>query len=785
MLQLNAQQRAVTIKIVNQRKEPVSFATVQVLQRSDSSIRLSAVADTNGVARFNLEENTQYRVLVSAVNYPAFEKGITVKPSTTAFTLVAESDTKTMAAVVIESRKPVMRQEDDKTIIEPENLAAASSSGYEVIEKTPGLFVDQDGNIYISSLTPATVQINGRDLRMSTADVATMLKSLPPTAIQRIEVVRQPSANTDAGTSGGVVNLVLRKGVKIGMTGSVNGGMQQGVYGNQFAGFNLSNNDGITNSYINLNLSRRNNFEELGTTRLFGDTVFSQQAFTYYPSRVFFASYGYSRDLNKKWNIDFAGSSSYSTSDNQSENNNTIAKGSTLLSNSDNRVQNDASSFYWTNAVQATYKIDSAGSKWTTDIYYSWSRNNTDQQYTNFFSIPALYNFGGDGSTDGWRRLFTPQTDLKLKLPQKLTMEAGLKATFLRFDNELAFFQVSSAGARSKDASRTNTFRYRENINAAYLQFSKTLGKDFVIKTGVRLENTQMKGRQFIPTDTSFNLNRTDLFPYVYLSKNIMKIMGYSLRAYLVYRRTIARPVYEQLNPSRKYIDQYLSEIGNPSLRPQFTQNLEANVSVDERPILAVGLNQTRDIFSVVTYQSDTNRTQAYRTFENLGKNKEWYFRALGALPPGGKYFLVLGMQYNYTIYDGIYEGKPLLFKKGTWAFFTYQTLRLDKRSVFTLNGFYRPAGQLQLYELGPFGALNISVNRKFFSNKLTLTLSASDLFRTNRNEFTIRQGSVNASGMRLNDTRRVGFSIRYDFGIRKKEENTSPFNAEGAEKNN
>ncbi len=76
---------------------------------------------------------------------------------------------------------------------------------YEVIEKTPGLFVDQDGNIYISSLTPATVQINGREMKMSASDIATLLKSLPPDAISKIEIVRTPSAKYDATSSGGIV----------------------------------------------------------------------------------------------------------------------------------------------------------------------------------------------------------------------------------------------------------------------------------------------------------------------------------------------------------------------------------------------------------------------------------------------------------------------------------------------------------------------------------------------------------------------------------------------------
>ncbi|MCX6316674.1 MAG: outer membrane beta-barrel family protein [Bacteroidetes bacterium] len=783
-----AQESTVTIRATNSRKEPLAFASITVTSRLDSNKIITKAADSTGSAKFVLSKGKQYSVLITAVNYRPIEKGFIASGNNSTLTYVAEPSGKTMETAVITSKKPLMRQEDDKTIIDPENLVAASTSGYEVIEKTPGLFVDQDGNIYISSLTPATVQINGRELKMSNADIATMLKSLPPNAISKIEVVRTPSANTDANSSGGVVNVVLKKGVKIGLTGSVTMGMQQGTFGNQFAGFNLNNNDGKKSYYINVNISHRDNYEKIATSRLFGDTSFSQAAYTRYPSMVYFTSYGYVYELNNKWSIDFAGSASLNDYKNKSENNNVIrnliSSSSTPLSSDLNNVTNDGSSFYSTNAVQTKLKIDSLGSQWTTDLYYSFSRNQSDQLFNTQYTIPVILKTGGDGETDGRRQLFSFQSDLKKKLAKKLTVEAGVKSTLLRFNNVAEYFK-DITGIRSKDPGRTNTFRYRENINAAYVQASKTLGKDAVLKLGVRLENTNMNGRQLVPGDTTFDLHRTDLFPYVYLSKNIMKIMGYSLRGYLVYRRTISRPVYEQLNPFPKYIDQYLSEIGNPSLRPQFTQNIEANVSVDEQPILAVGLNNTRDIFSIVTYQADTGQAQAYRTYENLGRNKEWYLRGMGALPPGGRYFFVLGAQFNYNIYEGLYEGKPLSFKKGTWTFFTYHNLKLDKRSQLTLNGFIRLRGQQQLYELESFGSLNSSVNRKFFKEKLVVTLSANDIFRTNINEFAIRQGTVNATGLRQADTRRFGINLRYIFGIRKREENNGMFNVDGQEKTN
>ena len=778
-----AQQQTVRFKISNQKKEAIPFSSVTVVNRMDSLSTQQKVADSTGVVSFSLQRNTQYIVTVSAVNYESFEKGILVTGDQSVFNFQLEVAGKTLGAVVVRSQKPLMRQEDDKTIIDPENLVEASTSGYEVIEKTPGLFVDQDGNIYISSLTPATVQINGRDMKMSAADMATLLKSLPPNSIDKIEIVRTPSAKYDASSSGGVVNVVLKKGVKLGTTGSVNAGFQQGNYGNQFVGFNLNNTNGQKRSYLNLNYSRRNNYEKIFTDRVFAaDTMLSQQAYTTYPSDVYFIGYSFAFPIGKKWDMDFSTSTSYNDFNNKTDNYSIIKKISTsqTITDNDNIVNNDGSSLNFRSAFSGKMRIDSAGSEWVNDVFFNITSNKSDQDYATYFNSPFPGVIGGDGNSNNNRKHLNLQSDLVLKLKKKFTLETGLKSSFLFFNSETEYFREEPVGNRFKDVNRTNTFRYTENINAAYLQGTKTIGKNFVVKTGLRMENTNMKGHQIIPGDTTFNINRTDFFPYIYLSKPLMKIAGFDLRAYLIYRRTISRPFYEQLNPFVRYVDQYLSETGNPSLRPQFNQNYEANISVDERPILAVGINDTKDIFTNVIYQADSSQSQAYRTYDNLGKNKEWYLRGLGAIPPGGRYFFVFGAQYNHNFHQGLYENKPLSFKKGTWTFFTYHTFKVDKLSVITLNGFVRLKGQQQLYELGSFGSLNASINRRLMKEKLIVTLSISDMFATFKNDFTINQGSVNASGFRQSDSRRVGINLRYNFGIRKKEEGgNNMFNVE------
>lgn len=776
--QLQSQEKPIILKIVNSKNEPVPFASINILTTSDTSQHWNKVADSLGKADFKLRKGTHYLVQVSSVNYQFFEKQIQITGDQKIFVFTLEPLPKTLNAVTITSSKPLMRQEDDKTVVDPENLVTMSTSGYEVLEKTPGLFIDQDGNIYISSMTPATVYINGRDMKMSAADMATLLKNLPPNAISKIEILRTPSAKYDASSSGGIVNVVLKRGIKIGKTGSINTGLQQGIYGNQFIGFNLNNNDGKKNSYINLNYSNRNSYENIITNRLFAvDSLLSQNASTIYPAHSYYAAYGIGDSLGQNWDVEFSGNVSYNNFNNRSSNESTIEKVSTsqMLADNLSRVKNYGNSLVFSNGVDAKMKVDTLGSEWDNTVFYSYAHNVSNQAFSTSYLFPAIPAAEGDGTGDNKRNFFYITSDLKLKTRNRFTFEAGIKSSLHQFKNNTNYFTGTGSG-RTKDYQRTNTFHYTENINAGYIQGSQTFGKDAVIKFGTRLENTNMVGNQLIPYDTSFAIHRTDLFPYVYLSKNIMKIAGYDLRAYLVYRRTISRPSYDYLNPFPRYVDQYLYETGNPSLRPQFTKNYEANISIDERPIVAIGMNDTKDIFTNVIYQSDTSRSVAYRTYDNLGRNKEVYARVLGAIPPGKKYFFVVVVQYNHNFYQGQYENQPLSYKKGSWTFFTYQSLKLGKHSQFSIHGFMRLKGQQQFYELSPFGSLNASINKRFLKDKLTVTLSMIDIFFTNKNNFTIHQGSVDAYGNRQTDSRRAGLNIRYNFGIRKKEKEENKF---------
>jgi hypothetical protein len=759
-----------SIVVMNHLKQPLNNATVVL---SGSNLADTKVTSRGGNVLFKIVNGT-YNAKVVFVGYGTVDKKYKLENQSISDTIQLSLQKKESDVAVVVGKKPLMKQEDDKTIVDAEQLAVSSTNAYEVIEKTPGAIVDQDGNIYLASMQPATIQINGREVRMSAADLQAMLKNLPSSAIVRIEMTKNPNAKADAASTGGIINVVLRKGVKLGINGSVNASHFQGVYGTSSTGFAMNNNNDKSNLNISYNYTTRNSFEQIKTNRQFATdpTFIDQKSYTRYPALTNYISVGYDKDVTKKLNLLLESRVSFNKSFSQGGNETDIKNSVTNLitATSGNKNNNQNSSVYWNTNFSGKYKIDSLGSEWTSSVDYSLSDASTHQAYSNYFSTLGTSTLFGDGAIDGVRNTVLLNSDLKLKVKNRVVLETGAKLTAVNFNNVAEFYrQQGIVVPRSIDARRTNSFQYNERVGALYGQASKTLWKDLVIKAGVRYENTYQQGQQTVPTDTTFSINRGDYFPYLYISKPVVKIMGFELMGNLIARRTISRPVYEQLNPFARFVDQFLTESGNPNLQPQFTNNYEFNISADGRPVISAGYNDTKNIFSQVTYQDDVSKV-ANRTFDNLGNNKEYYIRFLGAIPPGKKYFFVLGAQYNRSFYEGYYQGAPLNFKQNTWTIFTFHQLKLNKTTSLTMNGFMRTKGVFNFYELDDFGQLSFNLSKSFANNKYNITLAANDVFRTNQYDFRIQQGTVTAFGNRLNDSRRVGLSVRYNFGIKPKE---------------
>jgi len=763
--------QTISIKVKDNEKKPLTGAVVQLKNLADSAIATKATDET-GVVKFDGISNNIYKIKISFMGYQTLEKTIAVKPEHQRFEFQLKEDLISLGEVTVSAPKPLIRQEDDKMIIDPEPMASISSNTLEVLESTPGLFVDQDGGIYLNSATPAKVYINGREQKMSNQDISTILRSLPPGSVQRIEVMRTPSTKYDAASSGGIINVILKKGVKLGRFGSANMGMNQGFYSSQFAGLSFNTSGDKSTAYLNANYNHNDMLEELNATRtLKPDTVLKQTSHTRPQSHQVYAGYGLNYDANEKLNISYDGRINANFQQSKTANNNLIESSEAIkLFESNNKTSTNVDFMSIQQDFGLTRKYDTAGSEWDTKISYNFNNNSSSQNFNSDYIFPFSAVSEGKGNNAQNRHFGIFQSDLTYFLPLEFKVETGIKSAFQYYTSKADYFKNQN-DTWINDIQRTNAFNYKENINAAYLQASRKLFFNFQLKAGLRMEHTYMKGHQTVPLDTNFLINRVDWFPYLYLSRRVIRIMGIELYGYLIYRKTINRPDYQNLNPYSKYIDQFLYEIGNPALKPQFTENIEMNISFDDMPVFAIGQNRTTDIFSSVVYQDKNQTGVAVRTYDNLGKNKEIYLRGLAGIPPGGRYFFAIGGQYNLNEYDGFYESQPLKFSSGSWRFFTFHALKLFGETRLTMNGFFMYKGQYNFYELSNFGQLNFGLRQTLLDKKLTITLSARDVLHTMATRFSINQGSINTSGDRYSDNQRFGINIRYNFGVSKKED--------------
>lgn len=767
-----AQNIDVRLNILNDKNEIATNATAIILRVGDSLTLFTKIASNETV--FSLKKNTVYILKVTAVNAKTFYQKIQTGSSDTIININLQTNAKLLEDVVVASRTPLVKQEDDKTIVDAEQLAGSSTNAYEILEKTPGAIVDQDGNVYLNSATPATIFINGREIRLSATDLANLLKNLPSNSVSKIEVLRNPSAKYDAASSGGIVNIVLKKGVKLGVNGSIDVSHFQGIYSSDAIGFNVNNSKEKVNTYLSYNFSKKLNFDNISSNRYTNaGGLFKQFGSTKFNNTNNYVGGGINYEANKKLNIGYDARISATQNNSFVDNDINISALSTgnKIGENVSIVNNQGPSLYIGNGVSAKYKLDTLGSEWSNTLDYTYFRVNSNQQYRNLNILPAKNTLFGDGNILNDKNIIAFKSDVVIKTKKKFTIELGTKLTYSFSNNNSAYFSDTSTG-KYVDRLQTNKFKYTENIAATYLQISRSF-RGLTVKPGVRLEYTDIRGQQIIPADTTFAIKRTDLFPYIFLRHKLVKLFGFQLVGNAIYRRSITRPFYESLNPYPRYADQYTYDIGNPRLQPQFTTNYEFSVNADEFPVFSIGLNDIKNIFTTLTYsRGDT----LFRTYDNLGTNKEVYMRLVFGIPPGKKYFFYAGTQMNIINYKGQYDNVPFTFKRSSFTFFMFQNYKPTPTLTLSLNAFMRVNTVVNFFELEPFGGITLSANKSILKKKMNVILTINDILRTNINTFIINQPNFLADGFRYADTRRIGIALKYNFGLKPRVEKRQGF---------
>jgi hypothetical protein len=769
-------------KITDEQSKPIQGATADLLRSKDSSLVKVAISDKSGMIEFENIRFGSYLIRVSHVN--------TAKSFSPVFTLSAENNsitiadlalqavTKELQSVQVTARKPFIQQLTDRIIVNVENsIVNAGSSAFDVLERSPGILIDVNDNLSMRGKAGVTIMIDGKPSPMSGSDLVNYLRSLPSNAIERIELITNPSSKYDAAGNAGIIDIRMKKDQRFGTNGSFTAGYGQGIYPKANTGINFNYRNKKVNLFGGYNYAYRMNLNHLLLNRnFFENGQFTGQDlkdnYTKIPLYLNTLRFGADFYPNKKTVYGFVINSNLNSfkpfNDNSSvvigSNKQPLYKFNTQTKN-DNQNKNIAANF------NIRHTFDSTGRELTADLDYAYF--NTDNfsrvstQYHNLDGTPMQPDYILDGFQDGNLNLKTVKADYVNPLKNKARIETGFKISFVSADNDARFFNMSSSSPVD-DVNKTNHFYYDENINAAYLIFKKTY-KKFDYQIGLRAENTNVKTRQ-VKGDIRWDSLYTQLFPSAYFNYSIKE----DQRLGVSVSRRIDRPNYSQLNPFLFLIDVTTYATGNPDLLPQFTWAYELNYTI-KNINLTLGYSHTEKSQNIVIARfkevfpnipADDNVTVQIPV--NLSSADYFGLTVAAPIRISKWWNMINNANIFYNHYNGNLGVTTLDKGRAVADLRTNNTFTFKKGWTAELNANYNTGGQYGFMVTRSQWGIATGVQKTFWQGKGQLRFNITDIFWTNLPRATITYDNYIEIWRAYRESRVANLTFTYRFGSNK-----------------
>src|SRR5882724_5751267 len=759
-------------------QKPVESATVSLLNAKDSSGAGSTASDKTGHFHFDNIQTGRYLVSASSVGHttsfsPLFEVAegnavIALKP------LVIKTLAKELKEVAVVGKRPLFEQKADKMVVNVDaSPSNAGATAMEVLEKSPGITVDKDDNISLKGKQNVMIMIDNKPTYMTAAQLASYLKGLPASAIDQIEIMTNPSAKYDAAGNSGIINLKTKKNKTKGFNGNLSLNQTQGVYPKPSGSLNLNYRNGKTNFFLNGGYSKWEGYQILDITRKYLDpgaaktvnSIFTQRTQMKFDNPGFNIKFGMDYYLTDKTTIGFVVSGFQDNEHNTSSSN-------IFLRDANNVVD---SIVYSPSKIKTTWKngsvnlnfrrtFDSTGRELSADIDYVRYTSSSSQHFDNITYYPDMTKKGETtllGDLPSTINISSFKTDYSHPISKDLKLEAGLKTSYVTTDNTAGYFNLVN-GVSEVDTTKTNRFKYDENINAAYISLNKQY-KKWSFQAGLRYENTNYSGHQLgngteTNKDSTFRRSYGSLFPTTYISYQANKKNSFTLN----YGRRIDRPAYQDLNPFLFFLDQYTYQAGNPYLQPQFTHNVELSHTYNNFLTTTLNYSYTKDFFSE-TFEQEGHATIVRRG--NIGSRQSAGIAVSANVPVTKWWTSILYSNLNYNEFKGPLYGENIDVSA------TNLTLNLNNQFTFPhgwgteISGFYRTKGVEGQIIVNPMGQATATLSKKVFSDKGSVKLGIRDIFYTQQVKGYINFQQTEATFHNSRDSRVVVLSFNYRFG--------------------
>jgi len=775
-----AQNGKITGSVKDASMKSIHSATVSLLKSRDSSVAKFVATGKDGQYEFLDIADGKYFVSVSNVGYAKVVSAPFEISSSNATinvpVLVISEQAKDLGGVTVTAKKPFIEARPDKTIVNVDaSPTSAGATVLELLEKSPGITVDNDGNISLRGKAGVIIMIDGKPTYLSSTDLANLLKNMPASQLEQIEIMTNPSAKYDASGNSGIINIKTKKGKASGFNGSVMAGITTSFFKTGDAlyvipksqnSINFNYRKNKFNLFGNYNPNFYNGRGNLNIERKFFDDNGDLAGYSDVATKFKFGNNNHTLKLGVDFFADkkntfgavasgfmFNGHPTPVTINTLSDANH--EETSSMVSNTENRI--DFNNF--SGNFNYRHVFDTTGTELTVDLDYIGYRNTSNMLLTTEFydemhqqsSDPLLLK----GHLPSDINIYSIKSDYTHPFKGG-RLEAGIKSSYVKTDN-IVDYQRLYADQWVPD-SRSNHFIYDENINAAYVTLNKQI-KKWSLQGGLRVENTIAKGYQ-VTNDSTFKRNFTDLFPNVYITYTINDKNSLTLS----YGRRITRPNYQDLNPFTYFLDSLSYRQGNPYLLPQFTNNVELSHTFKGKIITTLNYNNTTDVISQIFKQNSQTKI-VYFTSDNVAKfiNMGISITAPVTIAKWWNTNFFTNIYNNH--YKGIYNTQPLDMSYTSFMVNITNTFTIKQGFSLELSGFYRGKGVDQLTINQPIYQISIGGQKNIFKNKATVRLNIRDPFAWQEYRGVTEYGNIYAKIQSKFDVRQVTANFTYRFG--------------------
>ncbi|MDP3665975.1 MAG: TonB dependent receptor [Sediminibacterium sp.] len=764
------------IGTVTALQKPAESASIGLLRTKDSALVKLAVTDHLGQFEFDNIKEGSYLVSVQLAGYNKFySAAFAISNEQKAFTVknihLAENS-KMLGAVTVIAQKPMIEHKIDRTVLNVEaSVTNTGSNALDVLEKSPGVSVDKDGNISLKGKQGVQVFIDGRPTYLSGADLANMLRNMQSTQLDQVEIMTNPPAKYDAAGNSGIINIKTKKNKQVGYNGSVTAGYGQGVYPKINGSANMNYRNGKINLFGNLSYAYRERFQTLSIQRKFIDMVskdiksnFDQVNNLRNNDEPLSGKFGFDYFASKKTTLGLVINSSKSNQEFTSESAINIADPGMIVLNKTRAmaINKDVWKNFSTNA-NLRHQIDTAGSELTADLDYIKYTSGNIQSLTNAYFTPNGTPLPGYRSDTLYGKLpqdiaiYSAKIDYVKPLKKGAKFEAGFKWSSVSTNNNAVYDSLIN-NKLVPDYGRTNQFIYKENINAAYVNYSRPINKKLSGQVGLRVEQTHSNGNQ-VTTADHFIRDYVQFFPTLYIQYQANTKNTYVLN----YGKRIGRPDYESMNPFVHFLDKYTYQQGNPNLQPQFSHNIELTHTYNGFLTTTLNYTKTTDIIQQVLEQN-TAKNESYIRQANIANQRQYGISVNAAFPVNKWWTSNIYVNAYNNEFSGIINGDQVTISATTGMFNIMEQFKFNKGWGAELSGFGRTEGVDGVFRIKGFGMMNMGVSKQMMKNKASLKLSIRDLLWSQKIKGESKYSNVDASFRQYGDSRVVNISFTYRF---------------------